>query len=134
MESSPSGTPPPPLWIIWGGFVMSLASCVGVGAVLLGNQPAAAELIMTLTPIFGGVALFNLAVVVAAPRLFSGRMQFQPYALIRWALCEAVGMYGFVLRALGAPLEVMGAFAGVAFVGMLLTAPTQSARESFERV
>ncbi len=132
------------IWIIWGAMIASLLLYVVV-ALLLGDHLLSREtfdpgLLTTLTRIFMAISAALLLVAfflrrsllnrqpemiaepVQAPPLPTG--QYMTNLLICLALCEAIGIFGFVLYMLGGDFTTFVLFIAVGLAGMIYFRPS----------
>jgi len=136
----------PTLWIIWGAMVFSLvlylvvADYVAKEIPLPKLEPDLRELLRTVMIALSLVEL--LIAVWLRKRLLAGKYSprttsprsaanhltplvagYLSGMMICLALCESVGIYGFVLFLLGEPPATLYGFVGVAILGMFLFRP-----------
>lgn len=55
------------------------------------------------------------------------------FCIVRWALAEAIGLFGFVLYFLGAPATLFFTSLGWALVLLVLLRPNPEGQEEFEQ-
>ncbi len=132
------------IWIIWGAMIVSLLIYVVI-ALLLGDQLLSREtfdfvLLTTLTRILMAI---SIALLLAAffirrsllerqPRIIAEPVhdpplptgQYMTNLLICLALCEAIGIFGFVLYMLGADFTTFVLFIAVGVAGMIYFRPS----------
>jgi hypothetical protein len=83
-----------------------------------------------MIPVFGGLAAIQTALIFVWGRLFASA-DYQTYSVIRWALAEAVAVYGLVLCFLGAPETTSGAFFGWALLSLFRLRPSAEDYQRF---
>jgi len=111
------------LTIIWASMMMSLVIYGVVAYVMTSSgstepleDPRALELV------FPGVAVIMSAAVLALPTLMRAS-PYQVQCIVRWALAEAIGIFGFVLLFMGGSPLVGYGILGWALVVMGLLFP-----------
>ncbi len=117
--------------IMFGAFAMSHLIMAGVGVFLRtsGDIAPQPEQVEVMLPVLGVVALASLLGSFLGVPALMAEAQYQVYMLLRFALVEAVTIFGLVLCMVGAPLEYCAAFWGVGLAAHLVLAPTQRDRE-----
>jgi len=132
--------------LIWGAMAASLFVYALV-AELVGAARASlpAPSLGVLRWVFVGVAVAQFAVVgLVARRLLEGRaaspagplrpaQRLQGAAILRFAMCEAVGLYGLVLFFLGGSRRDLYAFVVVALIALAVHVPRRERWEEWAR-
>lgn len=129
------------LWILWGALCMSQLLYVMVGYVIRtsATEPIPDSYQDLLTPLLlaagvvAGGALFGVdRFLKPVPKAQMPQAYFVPF-LLKMALSESVGIFGFLLFYLGAPWELFLGFVGVALLLMASFAPTDGRLLAFAR-
>ena len=132
--------------LIWGAMAASLFVYALV-AELVGAARASlpAPSLGVLRWVFVGLAVAQFAVVgLVARRLLEGRaalpagplrpaQRLQGAAILRFAMCEAVGLYGLVLFFLGGSRRDLYAFVVVALIALAVHVPRRERWEEWAR-
>ncbi len=117
------------LWALWFAMFQALAVYLAAGYFIRINSGAPEPpvslgvLAALLTALSAGMTAVNFLVM---PKLAS-KMQETAYYLTRWALAEAIGIYGLILFLMGASWVVFGAFIGAAMAVMIALKPDKPA-------
>jgi hypothetical protein len=129
----PQDAPPQTLWIIWSALLVSVLmyGAIGVYVPVVGAEMPS-ETVKMLTQIFALMAFTNLGLVFGLRGLFAKRLAYVAYAIVRWAMCEAVALLGLVLHFMGGSLQIMAAFCGASAFAMVLLRPSEGDREGYE--
>jgi hypothetical protein len=133
------GTQPPNqsvLQIIWGAFVgaVCLYALTAYGMRQLSGRPPASEALSLLVPTLAGVAALLTALIFSWGQVLVKQADYQAYSIIRWALAEAVGIFGLVLAFLGASGTTAVAFFGWALLSLFRLRPTPDDYRRFQRL
>jgi len=135
----------PTLWFIWWAMAVSLVLYLVVAEYVVKEIPLpelAPDILELLRTVLGLVSLIELLIAVwlrkrmlagnFSPRTAPSRSATHLHPLVArylstmvigLALCESVGIYGFVLVLLGEPMATLYSFVGVAVLGMFLFRP-----------
>jgi len=121
------------LWILWLSMVGSIFIYAIVGFMVRENTPAPEDTSMVgvLTLAFSLVSIGTSALALLFGRLTGGKMDYQPFCIIRWALAESIAIYGLVLFILGASWAVFIPFLVWAIIMQLLLAPTHNSQQRY---
>lgn len=124
------------IFIIWGALAVSMLIYGLVLALTLqgkGNTSLKPQEIMTYRIIFGALSFSNLVIIfIVAPRFFSASA-YLVYCILRWALGEAIAIFGFILGILEQNLMAFVPFLVVALMAHLINMPNQRDLEGFKR-
>ena len=113
-------------WVIWGGLLLCIGLYAALGIFVL-KPEAATDAVPVLTTVLYGTAAFNVLITVII-RFFLKRSlrkggnwagRYLAFAIMIWAMTEAIAIYGFVLFLIGGALSTFLIFTGVA-AGLLL--------------
>lgn len=122
------------LRIIWAAFCIAVLSYGVVAWVVkpVGNgiEP---EILRWLSILLGMAAALQILVILLLKQLIANVSggSYVSYCILRWALLEAIPVYGLVLRFLGASLLLFILFAVVAMVFLLVNPPNEEDRAQF---
>lgn len=124
------------LWILWGALTASLGMYAVVGYLIQQwlSRSLAIELPSAFVFFCGGMALVKTIVIFTCGSLFAKQGNYQTYSILRWALAEAIGIYGFALFVLGASWTVFGTFLAWALLLELRLMPTADDQQRFEKL
>ena len=86
-----------------------------------------------ITRILEGAAGVTTVLILVMRSLLAGRTRYMSFCIVRWALAEAIGLFGFVLYFLGASATLFFTFLGWALVLLVLLRPNPEGQEEFEQ-
>ena len=115
------------LQILWAGMLGSVV-VYGVVVAIMMQQGSVGEgtlgetELWTMTGVFAAVSLSMIGATIFADKIFPVG-DYVTFCILRWALLEAVGVFGLVLFFLGAPVVVWAAFMGVGFLAIAMHYP-----------
>lgn len=122
----------PQLMIIWGAIASSPIMLGLVGAFAFPPpEKAPAEFILLA---LGTAALMTGMAAFTVPVMLIKSLEPPVVLLMRWAMLEAIALYGLVARVLGAPNEVFGAFIGASLFLLILSRPRKELLEDLGRL
>jgi hypothetical protein len=139
-NGTPSSHQQTVLWMLWGMIIGTPGVLGSVGFflretdMLTPTPPLTPEDLAVLTPIFASLTIAMTVAIFAGASGLAKRTNYQAYSLIRWSLCEAIGMVGFVLFLLGASWNVFCPFLGWAFLLAFYLRPTDDAHHQFRQL
>ncbi|MDP8222529.1 MAG: hypothetical protein P9L99_04150 [Candidatus Lernaella stagnicola] len=122
---------PTTVWILWFALLSSVAAYAVIGVFLRqmnGADAAAPDGIAVMRYALLGVAFAVTCINFLAPRLFGPKFNFMQFCIIRWALAEAVAIFGLVLIILGEELPVLLIFVAWSIALFMILAPTEGAK------
>lgn len=131
LPRQPGEIPGQTLWIIWLAIFGSifLYLLIGIVARQQGMAAQMEENIALIRWVLTAVAIGETGLVIFLPVFSKSVTAFGTLCIIRWALTEAIAIYGMVLYFLGDDVWVLLFFCAWAAIQMGLLAPTKSARE-----
>lgn len=108
------------LWIVWGSMLVSTT----VFGTLIGVIPAETKIAgFEITGMLAGAALAASVLSMAWGRLIAQAQPAQSKWMVRWALGEAVGLFGLVTHLIGGPDVVAGVLVAYGFLVILVQMP-----------
>ncbi len=118
----------PVLKILWAAFIATQGVFAGIYALAASDtEPQDPEAAATLLPVFLGMALIMAGASLFGVTFYGARakLDYMVVTLFRFALAEAIGVFGLLLGFMG--LEVYPyAFLGVAALLILVQVPSES--------
>ncbi|MGE0821795.1 MAG: hypothetical protein AB7G75_26495 [Candidatus Binatia bacterium] len=134
MQETPAGQAGLPLRILWSAFVGAVCVYIVVAYVLRQQTGQALATIDRdfMTPIFAVAAVIITLFIFSGAKVLAKALDYQVYCLVRWALLEAIGLFGLVLALIGASLTVAGSFFGWALLSLFRVQPTPEDQRQYQ--
>lgn len=121
------------LWIIWiaiNGFIVFLPA---IAHFARSNQDLATSPVFleTFIPVLVGFSVLGTIFIFAYSRFAASKAPYMTFCIIRWALAESIGIYGFVIYFMGGSLTVLAGFIVWSLVLNLIHSPTHANYEKY---
>lgn len=119
--------------LVWAAFMTAVLVYAVVAFVVLSPPSPSAEgkwILLAVAALSGA----QLAAAFAFPALITRQAEnYLQACIIRWAMLEAVGVYGILLRILGAAPATCGIFMIASLVGLSLLGPSEDGETRFQQ-
>jgi hypothetical protein len=121
-------------WIVWLALLMSVTFYAGLAVFspFKNNTPLDEQTRMILTDALGAISLSIMLLITAFRRVLAKALPYNTYSILRWAMCEAIAIFGLVLSLVGASLTISCAFITAGAVSLLITRPTDGSLEDYD--
>jgi tellurite resistance protein TehA-like permease len=119
--------------LVWLAFMAAILFYAVIAFVVFEPTRSANASLTWILLIFALISAASLAGVFAFPRpLIRQAETYFTACMIRWAMLEAIGVYGVLARILGAAPTHCAMFLGVSLVGLSLVGPSEDGRRQFQ--
>jgi F0F1-type ATP synthase membrane subunit c/vacuolar-type H+-ATPase subunit K len=122
--------------LLWKILVGSVCVYGALGYVFAeeGRPGAANENVSFLVTVFAGISAAMMVAVFSRGQLLTQRLNYFTYCIVRWAMAEAIGVFGLVLAFLGATKLVVLSFCGWSLLSLFRLRPTTDDFNRFRRL
>jgi hypothetical protein len=120
-------------WTLWGAITASAFIYLAVGFITSRTSAPPTGIDLKLMRwVLLGVAFADTAMILVLSRALASKIPFFNYCIIRWAMAEAIAVFGLVLMVMGDTLAAGALFVGWAVAVLAALAPTEGARRRFQ--
>jgi hypothetical protein len=122
--------------LLWKLLVGSVCVYGALGYVFAeeGGQGTMNENISFLVTLFAGISAAMMVAVFSRGSMLAQRFNYFTYCIVRWAMAEAIGVFGLVLAFLGATKLLVLSFCGWSLLSLFRLRPTTDDFNRFRRL